>query len=296
MRVKTVLKLMDVRTLVASFIPVTYGSVLSWYMKGRFSVVYLMLMLLGMILIQSAANMLNDYADYKREADTESKGEEKVLVNGEMSAKNVLMLLILYILMAFTIGIYLACCTSWWILAVILAGTLVVILYSTGPYPICYTPFGELAAGFSMGMVVVCSVFYIQAGFIDLKVIIAGIPTFIFVAMILMSNNLSDWIEDKQAGRKTLVILIGTKKAEKIWLAMFVFMYATGVLLCLLKVFPLVLILVLLAVFPYKVFKTFIDTPKTNKYKPLIMKFSAVSGIRFHVSTMITLIFLGLFR
>lgn len=296
MKLKTVLKLMDVRTLVASFIPVTYGSVLCWYMQGRFSVVYLILMLIGMVLIQSAANMLNDYADYKREADTENKGEEKVLVSGEMSSLNVLRLLILFILVAVSIGIYLAYSTSWWILWAVMAGILVMILYSTGPYPICYTPFGELAAGFSMGLVVVCSVFYIQAGFIDLKVIVAGIPTFIFVAMILMSNNLGDWMEDKQAGRKTLVILLGIKKAEKVWLTMLICMYSIGVILCLLKVFPLVLIVVLLVVFPYKIFKTFIDTPKNNKHKPLIMKFSAVPGIRFHISIIIILIILGIFR
>ena len=60
MSFKSIIKLMDIKTLVAGFIPVILGSIYSKYAFGKFNVFYLILLISAMILIQSSANMIND--------------------------------------------------------------------------------------------------------------------------------------------------------------------------------------------------------------------------------------------
>ena len=60
MSFKSIIKLMDIKTLVVGFIPVILGSIYSKYAFGKFNVFYLILLISAMILIQSSANMIND--------------------------------------------------------------------------------------------------------------------------------------------------------------------------------------------------------------------------------------------
>ncbi|HYK74492.1 MAG TPA: UbiA family prenyltransferase, partial [Pseudoneobacillus sp.] len=88
--------------------------------------------------------------------------------------------------------------------------------------PIAYTPFGEIFAGFFMGMLIILISFYIQTGTVDTTSILVSIPIFILVGAILLSNNIRDLDGDKEFGRKTLAILLGRKKAIQLLAAMFI--------------------------------------------------------------------------
>ena len=74
---KVLLKLMDIKTLVAGIIPVVLGSIYSLYRFGEFGWLDMIIIAIGMILIQSCANMVNDLFDHKRGADGEEKSEER---------------------------------------------------------------------------------------------------------------------------------------------------------------------------------------------------------------------------
>ncbi len=103
---KTIIKLMDIKTLVAGLIPVILGSVYSKYAFGKLNALYVILLAIAMILIQSATNMINDYFDYKRGADSNKSGDEKALVSGEITSKQVLFIIILYQFIALMIGLF----------------------------------------------------------------------------------------------------------------------------------------------------------------------------------------------
>ena len=47
---------------------------------------------------------------------------------------------------------------------------------------------------------------YIQSGIFNLYTILVAIPTTLFIGTILLTNNLSDIEEDREAGRKTLLL------------------------------------------------------------------------------------------
>jgi 1,4-dihydroxy-2-naphthoate polyprenyltransferase len=81
MSFRTIIKLMDIKTLVAGIAPVILGSIYSRYVFGKFNVGYLILLVIAMILIQSATNMINDYFDFKRGADSKEKEGITVYLN-----------------------------------------------------------------------------------------------------------------------------------------------------------------------------------------------------------------------
>ena len=98
-------------------------------------------------------------------------------------------------------------------------------LYTGGPYPIAYTPFGELFSGVFMGMLIVLIAFYIQTGEITTIALLLSIPSMLLVAAIMLSNNIRDIVGDKESGRKTMAILIGRKRAITVLLALFIVSY-----------------------------------------------------------------------
>lgn len=294
MNLKTILRLIDPRTLVASTIPIFYGSISAWYLYGKINLFYLVLMLIALLLVQSSANMFNDYSDFSRNADNEDKGTEKALVNGEITPKGVLKLILVFTSIALLISIFLAFNTTLSILIPISIGGLVIYLYSGGPKPICYTPLGELVAGLTMGALATATIFYIQSQVISYKTIVIIIPTTCFISMLLLSNNLSDWKEDKAAGRDTLPILFGVETAENIWLFLLFLMYLSYLIFAFLHIIPLVIAAIGIATFPFSAVKTLLKTEKQNQNKPVLMKLAGMVGLRFHVVIIILMLLLKL--
>ena len=103
--------------------------------------------------------------------------------------------------------------SSWWLVVIGLIGMAVGYLYTGGPLPIAYTPFGELVSGLLMGTCFVLIAFFIQTNTVTVESVLISIPIGILVGAINMANNIRDIDEDIKGGRKTLVILLGREKA-----------------------------------------------------------------------------------
>src|SRR5690625_29895 len=99
--------------------------------------------------------------------------------------------------------------SSWWVALIGVIGMLVGYLYTGGPIPIAYTPFGELFAGFLMGTVMIGISYYIQTLTVTKEVVLISIPNAIFIGSLLLANNIRDLDGDEKSGRKTLAILVG---------------------------------------------------------------------------------------
>src|SRR5690625_2956637 len=120
-------------------------------------------MLLASILIQIATNMFNEYYDYKLGLDTEqSVGIGGTIVRDGVAPKTVLNLAIILFIVAIGLGVYISMSSSWWIAVIGSISMLFGYLYTGGPIPIAYTPFGELFAGLFMGTGIVMISYFIQ--------------------------------------------------------------------------------------------------------------------------------------
>ncbi|MBT2726501.1 1,4-dihydroxy-2-naphthoate polyprenyltransferase [Bacillus sp. ISL-75] len=234
-------------TLTAAFVPVLLGTALALkYGKIHFGLFFTML--LASLLIQAATNMFNEYFDFKRGLDTaQSVGIGGTIVRDGIKPKTVLNLAFGFYGIALLLGIYICANSSWWLAVVGLICMAVGYFYTGGPFPIAYTPFGEILSGFFMGMLIILIAFFIQTGTVSSTSILVSVPSMILVGMIMLSNNIRDLDGDKENGRKTVAILLGKKGAIYLLTGMFTFSFLWVLGLIIIGVLPIWTALVILS-------------------------------------------------
>ena len=183
------------------------------------------MMLLACLLIQQRTNMFNEYFDYKEDSITKVQLVSACYRSRWHSAKTVLNLAFGFFGIAILLGVYICINSSWWLVAIGLVCMAVAYLYTGGPLPIAYTPFGELTAGLFMGVIIIGISFFIQTGTVTSEVILLSIPSSILIGAILLANNIRDLDGDKENGRKTLAILVGRERAVGVLASMFIVSY-----------------------------------------------------------------------
>jgi 1,4-dihydroxy-2-naphthoate polyprenyltransferase len=219
-------------TLTASIVPVLIGTGLAFRHGRQFQTGLFIAMVVASMLIQSGTNMFNEYFDYKRGLDTkEMVGIAGTIVRDGIRPKTVLLLAWLSIFVSTCLGIYICASTSWWLA---LIGTLclaVGYLYSGGPMPLAYTPFGELAASIAMGPTIVLIAYYLQTGTVTWRAIAVSIPIGLLIGAILLGNNIRDMEQDKLGGRRTIAILLGRERGRVLFGSVFVATYLMTIML-----------------------------------------------------------------
>lgn len=247
-------------TLTAAFAPVFLGTMIALtYGNGPLNFTLFLAMLIASLLLQIATNMFNEYYDFKRGLDTEeSIGIGGAIVRNGVKPKTVLNIAFILYGISVVIGIYICIQTSWWLAVVGLLSMAIGYYYTGGPYPIAYTPFGELVSGVVMGMFLILIAFYIQTGTVTSDSVLLSIPSTLLVAAIMMANNIRDLEGDKRSGRKTLAILVGRPTAVTVLMLFFLISYIWIITLILIGHLTPWALLVLLSVRkPYKAIKTF---------------------------------------
>ena len=218
-------RLMRPHTLTASFIPVFVGTMLAYHDAGINWALFFA-MLVASLLIQSATNMFNEYYDYKLGLDTEeSVGIGGTIVRDGVKPGTIRNLAVSFYGIAVILGVYICIESSWWIAVIGLICMAIGYLYTGGPIPISYTPFGELFSGVLMGTVIIGITYFIQTLTLTSEVIWISIPVTIFIGSINLSNNIRDRDGDKVGGRKTIAVLVGREKAITLLAVLFIIAY-----------------------------------------------------------------------
>ncbi|HLR20020.1 MAG TPA: 1,4-dihydroxy-2-naphthoate polyprenyltransferase [Staphylococcus sp.] len=222
--------LMRPHTLTAAVVPVLVGTATSkLFLLGsedHINLALLLAMLLACLLIQAATNMFNEYYDFKKGLDDHtSVGIGGAIVRNGMSPKLVMNLAIAFYIIAALLGIFIAMNSSFWLIPIGLVCMAVGYLYTGGPFPISWTPFGEIFSGVFMGMIIILIAFFIQTGNIQNLVVWISLPIVITIGLINMANNIRDRVKDKESGRKTLPILLGKNNSIRFLALMYIVAY-----------------------------------------------------------------------
>lgn len=212
-------------TLTAAFAPVFLGTMIA-LKESSIHWGLFFAMLIASLMIQAATNMFNEYYDFVRGLDNEkSVGIGGAIVRNGVKPKTVMTLAFGLYGFAALLGLYICSQTSWWLLLVGGLAMLVGYFYTAGPFPIAYTPFGELFSGVFMGFLIVMIAYYIQSGMVSLEAALLAVPSTLLVAAIMLTNNIRDIVGDAENGRKTMAILIGRKAAVNVLTAFFAVAY-----------------------------------------------------------------------
>jgi 1,4-dihydroxy-2-naphthoate octaprenyltransferase len=87
-------------------------------------------------------------------------------------------------------------------------------LYSFGPKPISYLPFGEFFSGAVMGFGVTAGVFSVITGRLPAWVFLMALPFVLAIGLIMMTNNACDIERDSLTNRRTWPVILGRKRVR----------------------------------------------------------------------------------
>lgn len=288
---KIMWKMTRPHTLTSTFAPVILGTVIALF-DTNINWLMFMAMMIACLALQIATNLFNEYYDFKRGLDTaDSVGIGGGIVRHGLKPRNVLTVALLLYVVAALIGVYICMNSSWWLVAIGLFGMAVGYLYTGGPIPIAYTPFGELFSGALMGTGFVLISYFIQANTITLSSVLISIPIGILVGAINMSNNIRDIDEDTKGGRKTLAILLGREKGITVLAVAFVISYLWIIALVIMgQISPWALVVLLSIKKPISAIQGFKKGATEPRFMKVAMKSTAITNTLFAL-----LLSLGLF-
>jgi 1,4-dihydroxy-2-naphthoate octaprenyltransferase len=202
------------RTLPAAVAPVFVGSALA-VQADLFHWPSALAALITAVALQVAANFANDLGDFKRGADITGRvGPTRATTAGLISPGAMSLGMWLAFSAAALAGLYLVWRGGWPALIVGLASILAGLAYTLGPFPLGYYGLGDLAVFIFFGLVGVVGTYYVQAMEVTALSVVASIPVGALVTAILVVNNIRDADTDRQAGKRTLAVLLGRRGAR----------------------------------------------------------------------------------
>jgi len=232
----------------ASATPVVLGTVIAAF-DGRFDFVLFALTLVGSVAIHAGTNMINDYYDDRKGADTkDSPGPSGVIQQGLLTPRQVLSGALVLFAVGSLIGLYLTYISGPFILVLGILSVAAGFFYTAGPAALAYIGLGELTAFLFMGPVMVLGTYYVQARTADLRVFLLALPIAFLVAAILNANNLRDVDADRLLGKRTLVTLVGRSWGRREYYILLTSAYASLLALVLLGLAPVWLLLTFVTV------------------------------------------------
>lgn len=237
----------------ATIISGVLGGISAWYHTGSFNWVYFLLTLLGIILLNTGTNLINDYFDHTSSLDdinrelTKFSGGSRVIQDGLISAKKILLVGLAAFVLASLIGLYLNYRLKGNVILVIgVIGVFLGYFYTAEPFRLGYTPLSEIVAGFCCGPLIIVGSYYVQAQAISWNIVYISIPVGLLVSLILLINEFPDYNADRAVGKNTIVVLLGKEKAVKIYYSLMLIVYLItiyGVVAGLMPVFALLVLL-----------------------------------------------------
>ncbi|MBO4804308.1 MAG: 1,4-dihydroxy-2-naphthoate octaprenyltransferase [Muribaculaceae bacterium] len=171
------------------------------------------------LLAQIVSNTANEYFDYLHGADKPGRvGPRRGVTEGDISPKTLRNVTFGLLALAGVVGCCLIPYGGWWLLPVGLVIALAALAYSTGPYPLSYHGLGELMVFIFFGLVPVNLTYYVQALQFNPLVIMMSITIGLLGVNVLLVNNYRDVEDDREAGKRTSVVIFGRQPASLAYL------------------------------------------------------------------------------
>jgi 1,4-dihydroxy-2-naphthoate octaprenyltransferase len=197
-----------------SILPVCIGAGMA-ALHGAIDWFLFALALTGGVAAHAATNLVSDYHDFIKGADTTNalSSHTGVLVDELIEPSGILLAAMgCFTVSAFTGGILVAL-VGWPILLFGLAGMLGGYAYTGGPAAWKYIGLGECSTGFLMGPLMAVGAYFVQARSVSITVVLLSIAIGLLVSAVSFGNNLRDAFFDRAAGITTMPVKIGASAA-----------------------------------------------------------------------------------
>ncbi len=166
--------------------------------------------LISAISIQITTNLLNDYIDFKKGADTESRiGPKRMTQGGLITEKKILLGALMFSLSAVAFGIPLILKGGVTLLVIGLASLFMAYSYTGGPFPLAYLGLGDIFVILFFGLIAVGGVYFLNTGTYSWSAFVTGLQVGFLSTVLIVINNFRDMKEDKLVSKKTLAVRFG---------------------------------------------------------------------------------------
>lgn len=274
MHLDSFLKLVEIKTKLASVTPLLLGTVYTLYHFKTFNIVNFLLFFASLIVFDMTTTAINNYLDYRRANKKSGYNYENhnAMVKYQLKDSAVITLIFVMLALAVSFGLILTYRTNMVVLIIGVISFCIGIWYSFGPVPISRTPFGEVFSGVFMGFVIVFLSVYIHVydwnivslGLKDFSLIfqielkevlyifLLSIPPMCGIANIMLANNICDIEDDIENRRYTLPVYIGRSRALWLYKALYYTVYIAILLMIILRVLPVICLAALLTLIPVR--------------------------------------------
>jgi len=213
-------RVIRVKFLLASVIAVCVGLVISCSQNQTIDIVDASLTFAGVIALHASVDLLNDYWDFKRRIDTETKrtkfsGGTGVLPEGLLQPAEVYRAGVAFLILGAIIGGYFIFFNGITIAIILAFAIISIYFYST---KIVNSGLGEVFVAIK-GTMIVLGTYFVQTSQIVIEPILGGMILGVLSSMVLFVNSFPDFEADRASGRKSLVIMLGKKRATSaLWI------------------------------------------------------------------------------
>lgn len=204
------------KTLSGAVAPVAVALSAAWTDGGRLAWQPAVLCALFALLMQIDANFVNDYLDFMNGTDGRDRlGPERACAQGWITPGAMRRGIAVATVASCLAGLPLVWWGGWAMLPVGATCVVACFLYTTSLSRIAM---GDLLVLLFFGIVPVCTTYYLQTRTVTLPVVLAAVAMGLATDCLLLVNNYRDRETDRRAGKRTLVVLIGSRATEWLYL------------------------------------------------------------------------------
>ena len=208
------------RTLPLALSSIGMGSFLAAW-QHQFSWPVFLLASLTTIFLQILSNLANDYGDFVHGADSITReGPSRAVQSGAIPAKTMRRALYLLVALSLISGIALLAIAlgakkDLFIIFLTLgiAAIIAAIAYTNGKKPYGYVGLGDVFVLIFFGIIGVLGTYYLHAQNLNYDMLLPALSCGFFSTGVLNVNNIRDINSDKEAGKKSIPVRFGKKKA-----------------------------------------------------------------------------------
>ena len=213
------------RTLPLAFSPVLLGSA-SAVWASAFDLVLFVLCLVVAVSLQVGVNYANDYSDGIRGTDAHRVGPQRLTGSGIVAPEAVKRAAFVSFGVAVLAGAVVVVLTAlWWLIAVGAAALFAAWRYTGGRKPYGYAGLGEIVVFVFFGLVATTGTAGVMVGSIPGEAWFTGAAAGFFASAVLLVNNLRDIEQDRQAGKRTLAVMLGSRVTQLVLMMLLILPY-----------------------------------------------------------------------
>jgi len=220
--VKSWIKAARLRTLPLAMSGILMGAALS-YFDGGFNPTVTDLAIVTALFIQIFSNFANDFGDSQKGTDNQHRvGPQRTVQSGEISPKQMKSGMLVLIIFSLSTGIWLVAegtkgldLTAFLLfLAFGIVALIAAYRYTAGSNPYGYAGLGDLAVFIFFGILPVVGTYFLNTHQITPVIFLPAISIGLFSTGVLNLNNMRDIENDRNSGKRTVVVRMGSKNSK----------------------------------------------------------------------------------